>query len=239
MSLIDSTVVGVDSCPFGWFTTIINGTSVNTEIYKEFEKISETYTDANQILVDIPVGLPEKERRLCDESARDLLGCRGNSVFYPPCCDAAVLTDYEEANEAHHNQIGYGLSQQAYHISEKILEVADVVGDQYDGLVRESHPELCFAALNGQPIAYSKSSDQGRGLRMKLLSDEIDSVEILYRDARNEYTLQDVRRDDILDSIVLAVSAQKNNLTSVPSNPSSDQPRIYYPDFEVPMLQFE
>lgn len=91
--------------------------------------------------------------------------------------------------------------------------------------------------MNGQPIAYSKSSDRGRGLRMKLLSDELDDAEPLYRDARKEYLLKEVRKDDILDSMILGVAARKGNLTSVPENPSPDDPRIYYPHFELPFLK--
>jgi len=234
-----ATVVGVDACPVGWIATAIDTDGVRTETYDKFEILSEAYAEADRILVDIPIGLPEDERRRCDENAHDLLGSRGISVFYPPCRSAAELNNYQEANEEHRNQIGYGLSQQAHNIGRKILQVADIVGEQYDGIVRESHPELCFAALNGQPIAYSKSSDRGRGLRIKLLSDELDDVEALYRDARDEYLLKEVRRDDILDSMVLAVAAQKGNLTTVPANPSLDEPRIYYPDFEVPVLEVE
>lgn len=239
MSTLGGTVVGVDACPVGWFATVIDADVVRTETYEEFEILSEAYPEVDQILVDIPIGLPEAERRRCDENARDLLGSRGISVFYPPCRSAAEHTDYPEANDEHRDRIGYGLSQQAHNIGRKILQVADVVGERYDGVVRESHPELCFAALNGQPIAYSKSSVRGRGLRMKLLGDELDDAEAHYRDARDEYLLKEVRRDDILDSMVLAVAAWKRNLITVPTNPSPDEPRIYYPDFEVLVLEVE
>lgn len=239
MPTLNETVFGVDACPLGWFVTVIDPDGVRTETYEEFANLYETYSRADRVLVDIPIGLPENERRRCDEAARDVLGSRGISVFYPPCRSAAEHTDYQEASDEHKEQIGHGLSQQAHNISGKILEIADVVGEHYDGMVRESHPELCFAALNGQPIAYSKSSDRGLGLRMKLLSDELDDAEALYRDTRDEHLLKEVRRDDILDSMVLAVAARKGNLTTVPANPSPDEPRIYYPDFEVPVLDVE
>lgn len=237
MTTTGATVVGVDACPVGWVATAINADGVRTETYDKFDILSEAYAEADRILVDIPIGLPENERRRCDENAHDLLGSRGISVFYPPCRSAAKLNDYQEANDEHRDQIGYGLSQQAHNIRQKILQVADVVGERYGGVVHESHPELCFAALNGQPIAYSKSSDRGRGLRMKLLDDELDDVEALYQKARDEYLLKEVRRDDILDSVVLAVAARKGNLTTVPLDPSPNEPRIYYPYFEVPVLE--
>lgn len=237
MSTLDKTVVGVDACPLGWLATVIDADGIRTETYEEFDDFYEAYAEANQILVDIPIGLPEDERRRCDEDASDLLGSRGVSVFYPPCRSAAELTEYQEASDEHRDRIGYGLSRQAYSIGGKILQVADILGERYDGVVRESHPELCFAALNGQPIAYSKSSDRGRGLRMKLLSDELNDAESHYWEIRNEYLLKEVSRDDILDSMVLAIAAQNKNLVTVPSDPLPSEPRIYYSEFNIPVLE--
>jgi predicted RNase H-like nuclease len=217
----------------GWFATVIDGNSVRTETYTEFEKLNRTYSNADRILVDIPIGLPEDERRRCDMDAGDLLGSRGNSVFYPPCRRAAELSDYPEANEKHRENIGHGLSQQAHYLAEKILQVDQAIEDGYDGVVRESHPELCFAHLNGQPIAYSKSSAPGRALRKYLLSNEFTDFESIYQGARDDHLIKEVRRDDILDSMALAVAAREEDLATVPRAPSRDEPRIYYPDFEV------
>ncbi len=229
--------VGVDACPLGWLATKIDPTGITTESYEEFEKLRRAYTDVDRILVDIPIGFPDDDRRRCDEDASDLLGSRGLSVFYPPCRVAAERDDYSRASEVHEEQIGHGLSQQAYSIREKIIEVTDVVGGEYDGIIREAHPELCFAALNGQPIAYSKSTDWGRGLRMKLLEEELDNAKNHYRGVRDEYLLKEVRRDDILDSMALAVAGQDSSLVTVPSDPLSTEPRIYYPEFNVPKLE--
>ena len=229
--------VGVDACPSGWFATVIDRDGVRTELYEQFETLKESYTNADLIFVDIPIGFPEDQRRRCDVNARDWLGSRGLSVFYPPCRSAVEGKSYKEANEAHRKQIGHGLSQQAYSIGPKIEEVNNVIEEQYDGGVCESHPELCFAALNGQPIAYSKSSSRGRGIRMELLNNEFDDAKEVYFDARDKYLLKEVRRDDILDSMVLALAAQDENLTTVPSDPSTTEPRIYYPRFEVPILE--
>lgn len=231
--------VGVDACPAGWLATEIADAGIQTKTFENFGEVVETFSDAGCIFVDIPVGLPQTDRRRCDEEASDLLGCRGNSVFYPPCQSAIELSDHEEASQEQRAKIGHGLSQQAHNIGPKIRQVAAAVGDKYDGLVRESHPELCFAALNGQPIAYSKSSDWGRGLRMKLLCDELDTAREHYRDVRDRYFLKDVGRDDILDSMVLAVAARRSGIATVPNSPTIDEPRIYYPNFETPRLSVD
>ncbi len=123
----------------------------------------------------------------------------------------------------------YGLSRQAHAIRENILEVQAVVGETYDGPVYESHPELCFYALNGQPIAYSKSSARGLALRLHLLETKRPGMKAVYERVLNETYRKDIRRDDILDSMVLAIAARSEELRTAPEEPTPDAPRIYYP----------
>lgn len=224
-------VIGVDACSGGWFATVLDEDGPRTMLRDEFTEIADPSHAADLILVDIPIGLPETTRRECDIQARDRLGSRALSVFYPPCGDALEYDDYSQANEEHQEHMDHGLSQQAYHIREKIREVNEVV-DTDDQIIRESHPELCFAALNDQPIAYSKTSVRGRQMRMHLLNEALPEAIDLYEDAREEHPLVELSRDDILDSLALAIAAQREQLVSVPDQPSSDQPRIYFPQFE-------
>jgi len=122
--------------------------------------------------------------------------------------------------------------KQAHNLRKKILDVRNTIEDGYDGVVRESHPELCFAALNDQPITYKKSSDAGRELRLRLLEDEIDDARALYNEIKERYLRKDVRRDDILDSMCLAVAAREDRLVTTSLDPEPTEPRIYYPDFD-------
>lgn len=220
--------VGVDACPYGWFATVLTGASIETELYEDFPEVHADNQEA-RVFVDIPVGLPTRSRRRCDIEAHDLLGCRGNSVFFPPCESAVAIGDYDEANERHREDMENGLSQQAHAISDKINEVRTVVGEAYDGPIYESHPELCFYALNGQPIAYSKSSKRGLAFRRHLLEEKHSGMNDEYEQILDNTLRKDIRRDDILDSMALALGAQSEKLQSVPENPGPDIPRIHYP----------
>mgnify|MGYP006275414353 CR=1 FL=1 len=220
--------VGVDACPYGWFATALSEGSIETELYEDFSEVQSDFQEA-RVFADIPVGLPTGGRRRCDIKARDLLGCRGNSVFFPPCESVAAIEDYDEANAMHREQMMHGLSQQAHAISDKINEVREVVGETYDGPIYESHPELCFYALNGQPIAYSKSSKQGLVFRRHLLEQRHSGMDDGYEQVLDDTLRKDVRQDDVLDSMALALAAQSEELQSVPEDPDPEVPRIYYP----------
>lgn len=220
--------VGVDACASGWFATVLTGDNIETELYENFSKVHADNQES-QVLVDIPIGLPTRSRRRCDIEARDLLGCRGSSVFFPPCESAAAIGDYHEANTKHREEMGHGLSQQAHAISDKINEVQAVVNETYDGPIYESHPELCFYALNGQPIAYSKSSRRGLAFRRQVLEQKCSGMDDQYEQVLDETLRKNVRRDDILDSMALALAAQSEQLQSVPEDPGPEIPRIHYP----------
>ncbi|MFC6734446.1 DUF429 domain-containing protein [Haladaptatus sp. DYSN1] len=220
--------VGVDACPYGWFATVLTGGSIETELYEDFSAVHSDYQEA-RMFVAIPIGLPTGSRRHCDIEARDILGCRGNSVFFPPCESVALIGDYDEANARHREDMGHGLSQQAHAISDKINEVGAVVGETYDGPIYESHPELCFYALNGQPIAYSKSSKRGLSFRRHLVEQECSGMNDEYEQVLKDTFRKDIRRDDILDLMALALAAQSEELQSVPEDPGPDIPRIHYP----------
>lgn len=222
------TAVGVDACPLGWFVTVLSEAGVETKPYEDFSTVHEEYQEG-RVFVDIPIGLPTRRRRHCDIRARDILGCRGASVFFPPCESAADIDDYDDANRDHEENIGYGLSQQAHAISDKINEIQSVVGDNLAGPIYESHPELCFHALNGQPVAYSKSSERGRTLRRHLLEERRAGLSDEYERVLRTTLRKNIRRDDILDSMALALAAQSEQLQTVPENPGPDTPRIHYP----------
>ena len=220
--------IGVDACPKGWFVTVLAGDKIETKLYDDFAEIYSEY-QADRVFVDIPIGLPTDSRRRCDIAARELLGCRGNSVFFPPCESAAAVESYDNANEIHRDEMGHGLSQQAHAISDKIEEVRKVGDATYDGPIYESHPELCFYAFNGQPIAYSKSSKRGLAIRRHLLEKEYPGLDDEYEQVIKNTFRKNIRRDDALDSMVLALAAERDKLQSVPESPGPDTPRIYYP----------
>jgi len=79
--------IGVDGCKIGWFFVAGND---NDEwkfgTVNNIKELSPKIKKSEITLIDIPIGLREKEpqERLCDLSARKLIGKRRSSVFPAP-----------------------------------------------------------------------------------------------------------------------------------------------------------
>lgn len=221
--------VGVDGCSGGWFAVEYDtGTdAVGTHArYDTFAAVVEAHADAERLLVDMPIGLPASGRRRCDEAARERLGSRASTVFFAPCRAVLTAADHGEASAVNREHTGYGLSIQAWNLVPRIREVDTVLrnGSGVQSWVAESHPELCFAALAGGPIESSKSTSAGRDARLDVLRTSLPEVDDVYETCLDSYYRKDVARDDVLDALVLALSASRP-LTRVPDVSDAFVPR--------------
>jgi predicted RNase H-like nuclease len=134
---------------------------------------------AAPVAIDIPIGLPATARqRRCDAEARARLGKRRSSVFAPPArymLDAAG--DYPRiralvARRRETDPSARSISAQAAGLTRKVAEV-DAWIRSHPGCevwLRECHPELSFAELNGgSPLEHAKHSGAGAAERLRLL----------------------------------------------------------------------
>jgi predicted RNase H-like nuclease len=178
------------------------------------------------ILLDIPIGLRTsgKDERVCDKEARQLLKPkRSSSVFPAPCRPALFAGDYLTGSEINFRNTGRRLSQQSWAIAKKIKEVDEFVVRHHTKVnVREIHPEICFWSLNSKsPLDYPKKSRDGFNERLKLLSTHLQCAGMIVELAMNEFLRKEVARDDILDSLVGAITAM-HPLKTIPEAPEID-----------------
>lgn len=110
--------------------------------------------------IDIPIGLPETGRRAADDGARRELGARRNSVFYTPPRAALCAASHAEGTAIALTLTGLGMSQQAYTLGAKILEVEEWLTFAPCPLL-EVHPEVSFAELLGAPASAPMSRGSG------------------------------------------------------------------------------
>ena len=84
----DMTVVGADGCRAGWIAVRVrSGGAWDVDVYPNATMLWHNLANANLILIDIPIGLPDRviKSRNCDRAARRILGgLRASSIFPPP-----------------------------------------------------------------------------------------------------------------------------------------------------------
>jgi len=194
-------VVGVDGFADRWITVVLDeGMFYAAAIFPDFEAILREHGSAATIAVDIPIGLPPPYPRPADAAARDFVGPRRNSVFLTPVRKALTASTFPEAVAANKDETGKGLSQQAYALRRKILEL-DALAPSHAQII-EVHPEVSFRELAGTPLHWPKKTWNGQRHRLGLLAgagialpDEIAGVA--------------VPPDDLLDAAVAAWSADR------------------------------
>ena len=239
--------VGVDGCKAGWIGIgLADDGCPKVEVCEDISDIVACFGDACVILVDIPIGLLGDMRprgRECDEEARKKLGGKRQGVVFSapirPLVNEAVKNrlNWNQTNErSKERHGGVGITQQAYSIIPRIAEVDEALSPPNDGSlskVRESHPEVCFWALNEQrSMSHNKRTREGREERIDVLrrcAQDVDGIDVdaIFKKARDKYTKGQVADDDILDAIALAITARivsqnPERLGTLPENPPTD-----------------
>jgi len=202
---------GIDGCRGGWViaTAPLGLRDVTLDIAPEFHCILEQVAVDSVLAIDIPIGIPENKPRTCDRDARQLLGWpRSSSVFSPPCRKALPARTFAEALQLNRSSMGIGISKQAFHIMRKIREVDEVMTVQKQQYVREVHPEVTFAQLNGGPLMHRKKDARGRAERIDLLGRAgLNISESWLHRERASLGARWVLLDDVIDALACLVTA--------------------------------
>ncbi len=217
---------GVDGCRAGW---LVVGLAVEGKLaHAMYERFTDFWRSAARnaalILVDVPIGLPERGQRICDHAARACLKARRASIFITPTRAAVYADTYAAANEINRANGGKGISKQTWNITHKIREVDALLRTtpRAASLIRESHPEMAFWALTGHEMTHNKKSGAGHAERLAVLTAYHPRALELYTDALKQYRRKDAAPDDVLDALVLAVTAQSTTLVTLPDTPPRD-----------------
>lgn len=237
--------VGIDGCRGGWFSVALNEKDTwRIEIIpsEAMARLQKIFADAKQVLIDMPIGLPDPgmPSRLCDHAARRFLGAaHASSVFPVPTRAAARANSYEAASLVNYQQIGKRLSKQTWNISPKIREIDEILQENPDlkEKILESHPEICLQVLNDEiKLTKSKKKADGQQERLDLLQSIFPQTKEIIEEARQNFLRKDAGIDDVLDALVLALSARmghENGFNRLPAMPPQDETglpmQIVYP----------
>ena len=231
--------VGIDGYIDGWCCCIIHD-GVRIELHKNLTTLFENIGINNLTLIDMPVGLSSKNfERFIDFKLRTYLPKnKKSSVFTAPCREAVLSNDYNSAKKANQIITNRSISIQSWNISKKIKELDRFLISQKKNklTIKESHPEFCFVNLNNNnPLIHSKKTNEGYKERLSILIRNSEGIEIVVKKSIEKFKKEKVKKDDILDSIVLALTSkywQKNGSRTITQNPEKDEMgipfEIYY-----------
>ncbi|MDO8732090.1 MAG: DUF429 domain-containing protein [Actinomycetota bacterium] len=161
-------LVGVDGYTKGWVAAVLADHHITWRTCGIHE-LRPTVRGCKVVAIDIPLKLVAKGWRACDRETKQALGKHQSRVFMippRPVLELGLHTPNAETQLLSIELTGAGVSRQALALSERILAVNELLPDKR---FHEVHPELVFAALDGNVVPPSKKSARGVGTRMRIL----------------------------------------------------------------------
>jgi predicted RNase H-like nuclease len=106
-------------------------------------------------------------------------------------------------------QLGKKISKQTWYILPKVREVDALLRQHRSVMLRESHPEVVFKALNKQSLSHSKKTIEGREERLAILNHYCPEWISVLTDAIEQTKRSMAQPDDLIDAFALMLIASK------------------------------
>ncbi len=173
-------IAGVDGCRAGWMTVWreTRDGSFGLRIFPNLVALEAALPELQALAIDMPIGLPDSIQgpgRAAEKAVRPLLGARQSSVFSIPARAAVEAADYGKAcREAlAASDPPRKVSKQGFQLFPKILELDRFLQERPGCADRviETHPEVVFRRIKGEPLAHPKKLAEGRLERLRLLAE--------------------------------------------------------------------
>ncbi|HEX3076586.1 MAG TPA: DUF429 domain-containing protein, partial [Lachnospiraceae bacterium] len=206
--------IGVDGCKGGWLAAVINHGKLTIKRFSTLKGIVNEYPDFNELLVDMVIGLPSNQKQVRPDSfARHIVRERSSTIFPAPCRQAVYADSVSLAYDENEHVLGKKFTPLTLGIMPKMREIDTFLQEnsQFKNVIKESHPEVCFARLNGVTVLSRKNEIDGMQERVRILNRfltpfNIETIELeKVAIAAKQYKCN---VDDIIDAICLAVTAQ-------------------------------
>jgi len=228
--MVEDRYVGVAFREGSWLA--VTFTEAGYEETAVFDGVGDCWAayeeEARLLLVDVPIGLVESGDpvRRCDALARDVLGPRSGAVVDPPVREATRKRRYSTANRVHERKAGEPLAEAAFERSDAIAMCDELLQEvpEAAAVVRSSHPELCFRAFGGEPLAYDETTAAGYAERMRTLARVDRDAPPVVQKVADATAGRGVPVAAVLDAVVLAYTAAPggSELRTLPADVPTD-----------------
>lgn len=219
--------LGTDGCKEGWITAVLDHGELRLEKYEDIGALVDRYPEFDAFLIDMAIGLRDSLKQIRpDDLARKELGSRSSTIFAVPSRSAVYEETEEEQKQANLRTLEKSLSKQSIAIIPKIRELDIFLSEhpKYKNLLLESHPELCFARLNGEVLTTRKKEFEGLTQRESVLKRYLPGI--IWPDLYNQAKELGCKPDDLVDAICLSVTAvlkAHGKCETIPEKPEPDE----------------
>lgn len=207
-------IAGVDGCRAGWMTIWreTGETPFRFHVFGTLDELESALPELAALAIDMPIGLPDAilgSGRAPEKEVRPLLGQRQSSVFSIPARAAVEADDYREACRLAMlaSDPPRKVAKQGFNLFPKIRELDLFLRarPQIVDRVVETHPELVFRRIKGEPLAHPKKLPDGRAERLGLLANAGLPSELL-----GASPPRGASGDDFLDAMACWLTAERH-----------------------------
>ena len=215
-------LAGVDACKGGWIVAKSASWPCREvpclAVCPDFRAVLALTVDCKRVAVDIPIGLPWRDKlRLCDLEAKKLLsGHNGSALFYAPPRDTLHAETPEQFQRLHRKARSVGAGLPVWGFLAKVKEANAAMTTEFQKRVVEFHPELTWIRIAGENLE-SKHTFEGIVERKKLLRRSVPDLEKILR--WKDFLGRAAAADDLLDALVglaVASASLRNSPYSLP-----------------------
>lgn len=123
-------VVGVDGRRSGWITVALDsGRFAGASRFASFRQLVDSVAEALAVVVNVPLGLVDEGTRECDRLARELVAPQVERAPLAPPRPSLVASAFSDARDMCYHLSGWLLSEEAFRIRDKVIEIDAVLAD--------------------------------------------------------------------------------------------------------------
>jgi predicted RNase H-like nuclease len=198
-----ATFIGIDGIPGGWVAVYLDQRRQHFNHACSLDQL--LIGSYERAMIDVPIGLPPRGYRICDQEARKLIGSR---AFLGARWNVWKFRDYSQANAHYYKDNDKRISLQLWCIRDKLREINETMTPERQARLHEAHPELIFWRLNKKAHLENKKTDAGRKRRIALLKQHgFGQIETWLTQRRGT----GIGRDDLIDACACALAARDSD----------------------------